>query len=181
MAAPRLGRGRQPSSIDATEPRLDVVIDNAGAIFPERDDESRRLRGDARHDGPRARSRSSPGCCRSCDGPAGARVIAVTSGGMYAQPLHLDDLQWARRPFDGTRAYAHAKRAQVALMREWARRIPAARCRSRDAPGLGRHARASPPRCPASTRLMGPLLRTPAEGADTTVWLAADPVAAGSP
>ena len=24
------------SSIDATEPRLDVVIDNAGAIFPER-------------------------------------------------------------------------------------------------------------------------------------------------
>ena len=53
-----------------------------------------------------------------------ARVVAVTSGGMYAQPLDLDDLQWAGRPLNGPRAYAQAKRAQVALMREWARRVP---------------------------------------------------------
>jgi hypothetical protein len=32
---------------------------------------------------------------------------------------------------------------------------------------------------PAFHRLMGPILRTPTEGADTIVWLAADPAAAG--
>ena len=53
-----------------------------------------------------------------------ARVVAVTSGGMYAQRLDLDDLAWAHRPWNGTRAYAAAKRAQVALIREWARRVP---------------------------------------------------------
>ena len=52
----------------------------------------------------------------------GSRVIAVTSGGMYAQRLPLDDLQFAGGDYDGTRAYARAKRAQVALMREWSRR-----------------------------------------------------------
>jgi hypothetical protein len=33
---------------------------------------------------------------------------------------------------------------------------------------------------PRFYRLMGPLLRTPAQGADTTVWLAADTAATGS-
>ena len=76
--------------------------------------------------------------------------------------------QWARRPFDGTRAYAQAKRAQVALMREWARRVPPGEVAFSamhpgwaDTPGISRR------RCPGSTPLMGPLLRTPAEGADT--------------
>ena len=98
---------------------------------------------------------------------------------MYAQPLLIDDLQWARRPFDGTRAYAQAKRAQVSLMREWARRIPAGEVSFAamhpgwaDTPGISAA-------LPGFYALVGPLLRTPAQGADTTVWLAADPVAAG--
>ena len=47
----------------------------------------------------------------------------MTSGGQYAQALDLDDLQYSRGAYDGTRAYARAKRAQVALIREWARRF----------------------------------------------------------
>ncbi len=99
---------------------------------------------------------------------------------MYAQGLRLDDLQWQRRPFDGARVYAQAKRAQVSLMREWARRIPSDEVTFAamhpgwtDTPGISAA-------LPRFYGLMGPLLRTPAQGADTTVWLAADPAAAGT-
>ena len=57
----------------------------------------------------------------------GGRVICVTSGGMYTQAIDLDDLQWASEPFSGPRAYAKVKRIQVALVREWARRLRAVR------------------------------------------------------
>ena len=71
-----------------------------------------------------------------------ARIVAVTSGGMYAQRLPLDDLQFELGEYQGARAYARAKRAQVALVREWARRLHAAWGRGqRDAPRLGGHAR----------------------------------------
>src|SRR4029453_5947264 len=36
-----------------------------------------------------------------------------------------EDLQLENEPFDGTRFYAHIKRAQVALNRTWAERFPA--------------------------------------------------------
>jgi hypothetical protein len=98
---------------------------------------------------------------------------------MYAQRLRLDDLQWVTGPYDGTRAYASAKRAQVALIREWARRISPVEVAFSamhpgwaDTPGIAAS-------LPGFHRLMRPVLRTPAEGADTIAWLAADPAAAG--
>jgi NAD(P)-dependent dehydrogenase (short-subunit alcohol dehydrogenase family) len=97
---------------------------------------------------------------------------------MYAQPLDLDDLAWARRPWNGARAYAQAKRAQVALVREWSRRVPAAEVTFNamhpgwaDTPGLSAS-------LPGFARAMGPLLRTASDGADTAIWLAADAAAA---
>ena len=105
--------------------------------------------------------------------------MAVTSGGMYAQRLDLDDLTWARRPWNGTRAYAQAKRAQVALIREWARRVPpdevafsAMHPGWAATPGLAAS-------LPGFSHVIGPLLRTADDGADTAIWLAADPAAAG--
>ncbi len=102
-------------------------------------------------------------------------MIAVTSGGMYAQRLPLDDLQFAAGDYDGTRAYARAKRAQVALMREWSRRSAAEPSPSRamhpgwaDTPGLAEA-------LPGFRRVMRPLLRSTAEGIDTIVWLATHP------
>jgi len=99
----------------------------------------------------------------------------VTSGGMYAQRLDLDDLGYEMGPFDGTRAYARAKRAQVALVREWARRLgrpPSSRLTVNAVhpgwaatPGL----EAS---LPGFTSVMRPILRTPSEGIDTLIWLA---------
>jgi dehydrogenase/reductase SDR family member 12 len=160
----------------ATESRLDVIVDNAGAMFPERTESV---------DGIEATLATMvvgpfalvAGLLPLLRRTGSSRVIAVTSGGMYAQRLDIDDLEWRAGAYDGTRAYARAKRAQVALIREWARRTPASEVTFTamhpgwaDTPGLAAS-------LPAFRRLMKPILRTPAEGADTIVWLAT----AGSP
>ena len=49
----------------------------------------------------------------------------MSSGGMYAERLDVDDLEMGPDDYDGVRAYARAKRAQVELTAEWARRGPA--------------------------------------------------------
>jgi NAD(P)-dependent dehydrogenase (short-subunit alcohol dehydrogenase family) len=100
-----------------------------------------------------------------------ARVLWVTSGGMYTERLSVDDLEMEPDGFDGTKAYARAKRAQVALVAEWARReagvvFHAMHPGWADTPGIEES-------LPRFHRLVGPLLRSPAEGADTIVWLAA--------
>jgi NAD(P)-dependent dehydrogenase (short-subunit alcohol dehydrogenase family) len=106
-----------------------------------------------------------------------ARVITVSSGGMYAQRLDVDALAPDPASFNGVAAYAQTKRAQVVLTQEWARRAQGSGVTFHvthpgwvDTPGL----RASLPRF---GRLMGPLLRSPHEGADTIVWLACTPSA----
>ena len=159
-----------------TEQRLDVLIDNAGAIYPERSE------GPDGIESTLATLVVGPfvlesGLLPLLQRTAGSRVIAVTSGGMYTQRLHLDDLQWTAEPFSGARAYARAKRAQVALVREWARRlggsgvvVNAMHPGWADTAGLAES-------LPGFYAAMKPLLRTPAEGIDTLVWLATDPSA----
>ncbi len=101
-----------------------------------------------------------------------ARVILVSSGGMYTQRLDVDDPESAHA-YRGSVAYAKAKRAQVVLAEEWGERW-----RSR---GIVVHAMhpgwAATPGVHASLptfeKVMGPLLRTADEGADTIVWLVA--------
>lgn len=104
---------------------------------------------------------------------APARVIWVSSGGMYGQPLRVDDLQYREQPYRPATGYARTKRMQVVLAGLWARQLDGSRVVVHaahpgwvDTPGLSR----SLPRFRAATR---PLLRDPAQGADTLVWLAA--------
>lgn len=104
---------------------------------------------------------------------APARIINVSSGGMYTQRIRVDDLQSEHGEFDGSRAYARTKRAQVILTESWARRLEGRGVVVHsmhpgwaDTPGI----RSSLPRF---HRLVGPLLRTPEQGADTIVWLGA--------
>ena len=106
------------------------------------------------------------------------RIVAVTSGGMYAQRLPLDDLGYERRrrttargptpgrsgprwPWSASGPGDSAAHGIVAnaMHPGWA-----------DTPGL----EAS---LPGFRSLIGGLLRSPAEGADTIVWLAAAPEA----
>ena len=103
-----------------------------------------------------------------------ARVIWVSSGGMYTRRLDVSDLQWTRRPsYDGVLAYAETKRAQVVLAELWAEAfrgtsvvVNAMHPGWADTPSV----RSS---IPLFHRVTRAILRTPAEGADTVVWLAA--------
>ena len=103
----------------------------------------------------------------------GARVVWVSSGGMYSQPLSVDHLEMTAADYDGSTAYARAKRAQVTLAEMWAERtaddgvdVYAMHPGWADTPGVARS-------LPTFRKLMGPLLRTSEEGADTLVWLVA--------
>jgi dehydrogenase/reductase SDR family member 12 len=104
---------------------------------------------------------------------APARIINVSSGGMYTQKLRVDDLQSEHGQFDGPTVYARTKRAQVILTEICAQQLAgtgvvvhAMHPGWADTPGV----RSSLPRFYTATR---PLLRTPAQGADTIVWLGA--------
>jgi dehydrogenase/reductase SDR family member 12 len=112
---------------------------------------------------------------------APSRVITVSSGGMYTQRLDLETLQLPPSGYNGVTAYARAKRAQVALSREWARRLAGTGVAFHamhpgwvDTPGLVTS-------LPGFHRLTRPILRSAEQGADTVVWLAAaDPGLLGS-
>jgi NAD(P)-dependent dehydrogenase (short-subunit alcohol dehydrogenase family) len=101
------------------------------------------------------------------------RVIWVSSGGMYTRKLNLEDPNWTKRDYDGVIAYAETKRAQVVLAELWAEKlrgssvvVNAMHPGWADTPAV----KSSLPRFHRVTRS---ILRTPAEGADTVVWLAA--------
>jgi dehydrogenase/reductase SDR family protein 12 len=109
---------------------------------------------------------------------APSRIINVSSGGMYATGLALDDLQYEKTTYDGSRAYARTKRALVTLTEGWAEQLKnsgvvvhAMHPGWADTPGVA----SSLPGFRAITRR---LLRTSEQGADTITWLAASGEAA---
>jgi NAD(P)-dependent dehydrogenase (short-subunit alcohol dehydrogenase family) len=154
--------------------RLDVLIHNAGALTHElqRTVDGLELTAQVHVVAPFLLTEELLPLLRSTQG---ARVVTVSSGGMYTQRLEVAALADPPEPFNGVRAYANAKRAQVVLNHRWAAE-PSARGVSFyamhpgwvDTAGL----RAGLPRFHA---VMRPLLRTPQEGADTIAWLATSP------
>lgn len=102
-----------------------------------------------------------------------ARVVFVTSGGMYTQALELDDLDYHEEPFRGAVAYARSKRAQVELLpilqRRWAGAnlaVYATHPGWAQSPGVTSS-------LPLFARITGPVLRRGDAGVDTTTWLVA--------
>ncbi len=104
---------------------------------------------------------------------APARIINVSSGGMYSQKIDVEDLESERIDYDGARVYARTKRAQVILTELWAQRLRGTGVVVHsmhpgwvDTPGVETS-------LPRFYRITKPVLRSPAEGADTIVWLGA--------
>jgi dehydrogenase/reductase SDR family protein 12 len=153
--------------------RLDVLIHNAGALTNER------------HDAPDGTEAT---VASQVVGPflltglllerlaasAPSRVLTMSSGGMYTAPLTISALEMPADAYKGAEQYARAKRAQVTLNELWADRFR----------HLGIYFHAMHPgwantpgvdaALPTFSKVMGPLLRTAEQGADTLVWLAAD-------
>jgi NAD(P)-dependent dehydrogenase (short-subunit alcohol dehydrogenase family) len=156
----------------AEAPRLDVLVNNAGVLTQERQlsDDGIELTLATNVVGPFLLTQLlAPVLERS----APSRIVNVSSGGMYTQRLEIDDLQSERGDFHGPTVYARSKRVQVVLSEMWAARLAGTGVTVHsmhpgwaDTGGI----RSSLPRF---HRLARPLLRTPQQGSDTTVWLGA--------
>lgn len=153
-------------------PRLDVLVNNAGALMSERklSVDGIELTFATNVVGPFLLTNLLTGLLGKS---APARIVNVSSGGMYTQRVHLDDLQMSGEEFDGPTAYARSKRAEVMLTEGWAQRLWGTGVVAHamhpgwvDTPGLESS-------LPHFYRLTKPLLRTPLQGADTIVWLGA--------
>ncbi|CAJ2666422.1 unnamed protein product [Trifolium pratense] len=103
-----------------------------------------------------------------------ARVITVSSGGMYSTPL-TKDLQFSERNFNGTEQYARNKRVQVALTENWGETYKnkgigfyAMHPGWAETPGVAKS-------LPNFSKSLSGKLRTSEEGADTVIWLALQP------
>jgi dehydrogenase/reductase SDR family member 12 len=153
-------------------PRLDVLVNNAGVLASERE-----LSADG-IELTLATNVIGPFLLTGLLTPllqetSPARIVNVSSGGMYAEKIRTDDLEFAHERFNGTTAYARSKRAQVILSQMWAERLAgrgvvvhAMHPGWVDTPGL----RTSLPRFYRASRAV---LRAPEQGADTIVWLGA--------
>jgi NAD(P)-dependent dehydrogenase (short-subunit alcohol dehydrogenase family) len=111
---------------------------------------------------------------------APARIITVSSGGMYTEPLDVPGLEMEAASYRGAAAYARTKRAQVVLTELWAERLHDTGVVAHsmhpgwvNTPGVASS-------LPTFHRLTGPLLRSVDQGADTIVWLATADEALGS-
>jgi len=105
-----------------------------------------------------------------------ARVLNMSSGGMYTEALTVEALQMDNMAYQGAKQYARAKRAQVILSEMWADRVPTQQVAFHalhpgwvETPGITEA-------LPGFSKVLGPLglLRTPDEGADTLLWLSVD-------
>lgn len=164
--------GAFAAGLRARRPRLDAIVHNAGVLPAARSETAEG------HELTLATHVLGPLLLTELLVPALAagrdpRVVFVASAGMYTQRLPVDDIEYRRGGYRGATAYARSKRIQVALTPVLARRyrdhgvlVASMHPGWADTPGLAAA-------LPRFRRLAGPLLRTPAQAADTAVWLAA--------
>lgn len=153
--------------------RIHALVHNAGALLPERQTTDQDL------ESTWATMVVGPHLLTQLLADSVDRVIWMSSGGMYLQDVDLDDLGWQQRDWNGSRVYAQAKRAQIDLVAEATERGDgplqvAMHPGWADTPGVEAA-------LPGFRTTMGSLLRSPAEGADTAIWLATAPAGAVEP
>ena len=157
-------------------PRVDALIHNAGALV-------------------NARTTTADGleltCATHLAGPylltrlleakleaaQQGRIIWVSSGGMYTQKLDVGKLFDPPERFNGTTAYAQAKRAQVVVSESLADEYSYSSGKITSNamhPGWAKTPGVSEA-LPQFNQMMSSRLRSPEQGADTIVWLAAAP------
>jgi retinol dehydrogenase-12 len=165
----------------ATHPRIDVLANNAGAMFT-----ARRLTADGL-ERTFALNHAAPFLLTAllqerlaADGAG--RVVTTASDAHRAGTLDLDDLQWATRPFGAMRVYGTTKLQNILFTRVLARRAAGTRVTATCLhPGVVRSGFGKNDGVlhRAALTTIGPLLRSPARGARSLVWLALAPEAAG--
>lgn len=163
----------------ADEPQLDVWINNAGALFAERQDTTEG------HERSLAINLLTPALLSQRLAPAlrarAGRLINVVSGGLYLQALSPGDLDSRHGRYDGTRAYARAKRGLLALTQRWAAQEHKSGGLSWQAVHPGWAATPGVEQSlPQFERFMRSRLRSARMGADSMAWLASHPAISDS-
>ncbi|MFM7202681.1 MAG: SDR family NAD(P)-dependent oxidoreductase [Myxococcota bacterium] len=155
-------------------PQVDVLVQNAGVLPNERQHSAEKVEMTFATNllGPFLLTRLLEP--RLKQAPA-ARVIWVSSGGMYPQKLNLSALLCPPEPFDGVRTYANTKRAMVVLSEllaeHWKGSSVVSLCMHpgwADTPAV----RTS---IPTFWNITRSILRSSEQGADTVIWLAMKP------
>lgn len=161
-------------------PRLDVLANNAGALFT-----TRRVTPDG-FEQTIALNHLAPFLLTAllrerlaADG--GGRVITTASDAHTTGELDLDDLHYERRAFRPPRVYGTSKLANILFTRELAARVAdegiTATCFHPGAVRTG-FGKGDGLLYRAALTAAGPFLRSPAKGAGSLVWLAIDPATA---
>lgn len=152
------------------EDHIDVLVNNVGVLLPERETTGEGLE--------KAFATDLAGqflltnlLLPALTSSGSGRVVTVSSGGMYSARIDPDDLQFEKRPYTGTAAYASAKRGQVILTELWAERFPGNEVVFHAMHPGWVNTQGVASSLPTFNKLMKPFLRTPAQGADTMVWL----------
>ena len=150
---------------------IDVLINNAGALLNPRQETSEGIEASF------ALLLLSPfilteGLLPLLRQAQAARVINVSSGGMYATRLSVSNLESTKGEYRGTDAYARAKRGLVIIGEEWAKAWQGDNITVHNmhpgwamTPGVQTS-------LPGFAEKMARLLRDSDQGADTIVWLA---------
>lgn len=166
------------TEIAARAPRIDVLINNAGAFFEQRQ---------VTVDGLEMTFALNhmayfvvAQILRSSLAPD-ARIVSTASTGHTIARLDFDDLQSARR-YNSLLAYGLSKLCNILWTRELARRLAGtgvtANCLHPGGVNTGFAGDAKGP-LGAVFHLIKPFMLTPQKGADTLVWLASSPDVAG--
>ena len=155
---------------------IDVLVNNAGALINPREETAEGLEKSFALllAGPYVLTEGLKPLLKEAAAARGdARVVNVLSGGMYTQKIHVEDLESRQGEYSGSVAYARAKRGLLIVTEEWARRwakdrivVNAMHPGWADTPGVESA-------LPEFHRVTEKVLRSPEEGADTIVWLAA--------
>jgi NAD(P)-dependent dehydrogenase (short-subunit alcohol dehydrogenase family) len=151
---------------------IDVLVNNVGVLFPERQVTGEGIEATV------ATNLAGHFLLTNLLMPkliqsAPSRVINVSSGGMYTARIRPDTLEAPVAGYKGSVAYAQTKRGQVILTEMYADRL-----KDRGVvfhsmhPGWAKTEGVATS-LPTFNTLLKPLLRTPEQGADTIVWLAA--------
>ncbi|MBV9819375.1 MAG: SDR family NAD(P)-dependent oxidoreductase [Solirubrobacterales bacterium] len=158
----------------AQEPRLDVLVNNAGAMPDEREHSA------GGHELMFATHVLAPFAltellAEQLKAARPSRVINVSSGGMYDQSVPVTDLESEDASYGPKKLYARTKRELVVITEQWAERLKPE--------GVVVHAmhpgwvdtKGVQDWMPVFRAMTRPIIRTPEQGADTIAWLGASP------
>lgn len=162
--------------LQGKHPKIDVLVNNAGAWWPEKKTsaDGYELQWATNVLGPHLLTQLLlPALEKSGHG----RVVNVASS--FASGLDLDDVNWEKRPYNGMKAYSSTKQADRMLTWALAKRVAGkpitVNATNPGLVGTDFNRSVTSGAMKLFYKLLSPITKSSADGADVTVWAAAAP------